>query len=76
MSRKKHWTEMAESPHYVHEMRIAFLKEHERADQILMSNDGIPLQAIYFSPELPGYGKTYEDEPRGKLNPPMKDVKS
>lgn len=42
-------------------MRHAFLLEHQKADQIVCNNNGVPLQAIYFTPEMPGYGKTYDD---------------
>ncbi len=37
--------------------------EHQRADQIVCNNAGVPIQAIYFTPEMPGYGKTRDDVP-------------
>jgi len=73
MTRKKHWTELENPTHEVRKARYLFLKEHERADQIVCSKEGIPLQAIYFSPEMPDYGKLYLDVPMPKSE--VKDVK-
>lgn len=71
---KKHWTEMSrENKHEIQKMRFAFLKEHARADQIVVSHEGVPLQAIYFTPEMPGYGETCTDVPFAL--PPTKEVK-
>ncbi len=72
---KKHWTELSKSPHYVHEMRREFMLEHQRADEILISKEGIPLKAIYYSPELPGYGSLRTDEWRELVLPELKDIK-
>lgn len=59
---KKHWTELTkECDHEVSKMRHAFLLEHQKADQIVCNNNGVPLQAIYFTPEMPGYVKTYDE---------------
>lgn len=70
----KHWTELSgPAKHEVIKMRHAFLLEHQKADQIICSPEGIPLQAIYFTPEMPDYGKTYTDVPM--MLPPRKDVK-
>lgn len=69
----KHWTELSrEAKNEIRKFRELFLREHEKADEILMSPTGIPLKAIYFSPELPGYGKTYDEVPMPKRE--MKDV--
>ena len=69
----KHWTEITrECNHEVSKLRHAFLLEHQRADQIVCNNDGIPLQAIYFTPEMPGYGETRTDVPM--LLPRAKEV--
>ena len=71
---KKPWTDLSrEAKNEVAKLRRLFLEEHKNANEILMSPEGIPLKAIYFSPELPGYGKTYTDVwmPR----PVTKDVK-
>jgi len=58
---KKHWTELTrECNHEVSKLRRAFLEEHKMADQIITNFNGVPYQAIYFTPELPGYGKTYD----------------
>lgn len=70
----KRWTELtSEVGHEIQRLRHAFLAEHVNADQIVCSKEGIPLQAIYFTPEMPGYGKTRADVPM--IVPPRKDVK-
>lgn len=70
----KHWTELTkECNHEVAKFRTAFLLEHQKADQIMMNNNGVPYQAIYFTPEMPGYGKTYDDV--YSMLPPAKLVK-
>lgn len=64
----KHWAELTrECNHEVIKLRRAFLEEHKRADSIVFNNNGVPYQAIYFSPECPGYGKTYNDVPMPKI---------
>jgi hypothetical protein len=69
----KHWTELThECGHEVAKLRYRFLEEHKKADEIVMNKEGVPLQAIYFTPEMPGYGKTYDDVPM--LLPERKDV--
>ena len=70
----KHWTELSsEAGNVVYKFRELFLREHQRADEILMSKEGIPLKAVYYSCELPGYGKPITDVP--VLNQPiLKDV--
>lgn len=70
----KHWTELSKTPHYVHQMRKDFLLEHRDADQIVISKEGIPLQAIYFSPEMPGYGKPRPEESRELIKPDLIDI--
>lgn len=58
---KKRWTTLSsECDHEVARLRAAFLKEHENACQIVMSETGVPLQAIYRSPECPGFGEIDE----------------
>jgi hypothetical protein len=70
---KKHWTELTkECSHEVAKLRLAFLLEHQKADQIVCNNNGVPYQAIYFTPEMPDYGKTYDEVPM--LRPPIKNV--
>lgn len=70
----KHWTKFENPMHFVYKQREQFLKEHESADQIVMSHEGIPIQAIYNSPECPHYGKPYTEEKRGLIPLPKKDV--
>lgn len=50
------WCDLSrECSHEVAKLRRAFLKEHERADQIVVNENGVPFQAIYFTPEMPGF---------------------
>ena len=51
---KKSWSELSrEASHEVLKLRFLFLEEHKNANQIMFNNDGVPLQAIYFTPEMP-----------------------
>ena len=71
----KHWTQITrEAKHFVSESRRLFLLEHQKADQIVVNNDGVPVQAIYFSAELPGYGKPHDEVPMPTRN--IKDVEA
>ncbi len=70
----RHWTKLENPLHHVYKLREQFLKEHAEADQIVVSNEGIPIQAIYNSPECPIYGKPEIEEKRGMIALPKKEV--